>query len=337
MNVLMIGGTGIISTGVTQKLLADGHALWLLNRGTRPELLPAGALSLIGDITDEAAVRDLLADKHFDAVVDWMVYTPADAERDLRLFAGKTDQYVFISSGSAYQRPSRHHIVTEETPLENPFSPYARNKAACEAVYRRAWQETGFPATIVRPSLTYGDICIPYVLNSWHKPWTLIDRMRRGKRIIVPGDGTSLWEITHNEDFAVGITGLLAQKAAIGEAFHITSGEVMTWEAILEQIAEAAGLQAQVTHISSEFLCAFMPEESGSLFGDKISSVIYDNSKIKRFVPSYQARVPFREGIARTITYLSAHPGRQQIDEAYNDKLDRVIAAHDAGMAMAGR
>jgi nucleoside-diphosphate-sugar epimerase len=335
MKILMIGGTGIISSGVTHRLLEEGHDVSLLNRGTRPELTPPGVTQRIGDMADEAGIAGLLAGGHFDAVVDWMVYTPDEAARDIRLFAGKTDHYVFISSGSAYRRPARSHIVTEQTPLENPFSPYARNKAASEAVFLQAVREQGFPATIVRPSLTYGDICIPYVLNSWHKPWTLIDRMRRGKRIIVPGDGTSLWEITHNEDFARGFTGLLGNPDTIGEAFHITSGEVMTWEAILETIAEAAGLHAQVAHVSSEFLCAFMPEEAGSLFGDKISSVIYDNSKIKRFVPGFEARVPFREGIARTIAYLQAHPERQQIDAAYNDKLDRVLAAHDAGMAMA--
>ena len=335
MKVLMIGGTGIISSGVTKSLLAQGHDVWLLNRGTRPELTPSGVTRLTGDMTDEPAVAALLAGKHFDAVVDWMVYTPPEAERDIRLFTDHADHYVFISSGSAYQRPARTHIVTEETPLQNPFSLYARNKAACEAVFQKAFRDQGFPVTIVRPSLTYGDICIPYVFNSWHKPWTLIDRMQRGKRIIVPGDGTSLWEITHNEDFARGFTGLLGNQAAFGEAFHITSGEVMTWEAILETIAEAAGLTAQVTHISSEFLCAFMPEESGGLFGDKISSVIYDNSKIKRFVPSFHSEIPFREGIARTIAYLWDHPERQWIDDDYNGKLDRVIAAHDAGMAMA--
>jgi nucleoside-diphosphate-sugar epimerase len=264
-----------------------------------------------------------------------MVYTPDEAERDIRLFTGRTGHYVFISSSSAYQRPVRHYLITERTPLENPYSPYARNKATCEAVFLNALETGGFPATIVRPSLTYGDICIPYVLNSWHKPWTLIDRMRQGKRIIVPGDGTSLWELTHNEDFALGLTGLLGRKDTVGEAFHITSGEVMTWETILLQIAQAAGLEVLPAHVSSAFICAFMPEEAGSLMGDKISSVVFDNSKIKRFVPAYKPAIPFREGIARTLSYLSAHPERQMVDEAYNNRLDRILEAHDAGMAMA--
>ncbi len=336
MKVLMIGGTGIISSGVSERLLDGGTELWLLTRGNRPELLPPGAHALTGDIGDEAGVARILAEDHFDAVIDWMVFTPEQAERDIRLFRDKTDHYVFISSGSAYQRPARCHIVTEETPLENPFSPYARNKASCEAVFRNAYLADGFPVSIVRPSLTYGNLVIPYVLNSWQKPWTLIDRMRRGKRIIVPGDGTSLWEITHNSDFARGITGLLGNTAAHGEAFHITSGEVMTWEEILRQIAEAAGLEAKVTHISSEFICAFKPDETGSLFGDKISSVIYDNTKIKRFVPGFETSIPFREGIGRTIAWLEAHPPYCVVDAGHDAVMDRIIAAHDLGMAQAG-
>lgn len=292
MNILMIGGTGIISAGVSKRLLTQGHTLWLLNRGTRPELTPAGAGQLVGDMSDETAVARLLEGKTFDVVVDWMVYTPEEARRDIRLFSGRTGHYVFISSGSAYQRPSRHYLITEQTPLDNPFSLYARNKAACEAVFLEAWRTGHFPATIVRPSLTYGDICIPYVLNSWHKPWTLIDRMRKGKRVIVPGDGTSLWEITHNEDFALGFTGLLGRRDAMGEAFHITSGEVMTWESILRQIAEAAGVQVDVAHVSSEFICAFMPEETGSLMGDKSALSCMTTARSNALSPTTCRRFP---------------------------------------------
>ena len=335
MKVLMIGGTGIISTAVSDLLPAQGHELWLLNRGTRPGLVPAGVHCLQADIGDEAGVASLLDGYRFDSVVDWMVFTPDQAARDIRLFSGKTEQYVFISSGSAYQRPSRNHIVTEETPLENPFSAYARDKASCEAALMDAYRQTGFPVTIVRPSLTYGDLVIPYVLNSWNKPWTLIDRMRRGKKIIVPGDGTSLWELTHNSDFAKGITGLLGRSDVLGEAFHITSGEVMTWEEILRQIADAAGLEAKVEHVSSEFICAFMPQEEGSLMGDKISSVIYDNRKIKRFVPGYEATVPFREGIRRTLQFMMQHPERCVIDTEHDEKMDEILAAHEYGMGLA--
>lgn len=335
MKILMIGGTGIISTAVSERLVTQGHELWLLNRGNRPELISAGTHVLQGDIGDEAGVARLLDGHKFDSVVDWMVYTPEQAIRDIRLFTGRTAQYVFISTGSAYQRPSKNHIVTEETPLENPFSSYARNKASCETILLDSWKKDGFPVTIVRPSHTYGDLVIPYVMNSWHKPWTLIDRMRHGKKIIVPGDGTSLWELTHNSDFAKGITGLLGRSDALGEAFHITSGEVMTWEEILLQIADAAGLKVQLAHISSEFICAFMPEEEGGLLGDKISSVIYDNSKIKRFVPEYSATVPFRDGIRRTLHYLSNHPEYCLIDTDYDEKQDRIIAAHNYGKGMA--
>ncbi len=335
MKVLMIGGTGIISTAVSTLLLAQGHELWLLNRGTRPDLVPDGAHCLQADIGDEAGVAGLLDGHRFDSVVDWLVFTPDQVARDIRLFSGRTAQYVFISSGSAYQRPSRNHIVTEETPLENPFSAYARSKASSEAALMDAYRQTGFPVTIVRPSLTYGDLVIPYVLNSWHKPWTLIDRMRRGKKIIVPGDGTSLWELTHNSDFAKGITGLLGRSDVLGEAFHITSGEVMTWEEILRQIADAAGLEAKVEHVSSEFICAFMPQEEGGLMGDKISSVIYDNRKIKRFVPGYEATVPFREGIRRTLQFMMQHPEHCVIDAEHDEKMDEILAAHEYGMGLA--
>jgi len=331
MKVLMIGGTGIISTATTEKLVNDGVDLWLLNRGNRPSLIPEKAHVLMGDITDEKAMLEILKGMEFDVVVDWMVFTPEQAERDIRYFTGRTKQYIFISSGSAYQRPSQYHIVTETTPLENPFSEYARNKASTEAKFLEAYHQTGFPVTIVRPSLTYGNLVIPYVLNSWHQPWTLIHRLKEGKRIIVPGDGTSLWELTHNTDFAKGITGLFGLGNAIGEAFHITSGEVMTWEAILNTIANAVGCKAKVVHISSDFICHFMPGDIGGLIGDKISSVIYDNSKIKQYVPAYKATTPFYQGIHQTIEYLENHPEKCTVDAEYEKKLDRVIAAYDYG------
>ena len=200
----------------------------------------------------------------------------------------------------------------------------------------KAYREEGFPITIVRPSLTYGDTQIPLAVNSWPKSYTIVDRMRRGKKVIVPGDGTSLWVITHNSDFAKGLVGLLGHRQAIGNAFHITSDEVMCWDQFYRLTAEAAGVEAQLVHIPSDFLAACYPEKLGSLVGDKSVSVVFDNSKIKRFVPGYCATTPFSEGIRRTIAWFDADPARQVIDHDANarwDKLTRRLGARDGRSA----
>jgi nucleoside-diphosphate-sugar epimerase len=327
MRVLFIGGTGIISTASTRLAVQRRIDLTLLNRGQHVADLPEGVHSVTADIDDPAAASRALGDQTFDAVVDWIAFTPAHVARDLALFRGRTRQYIFISSASAYQKPPGHYLITESTPLANPYWQYSRDKIACEEFLLKAYREESFPVTIVRPSLTYSETQIPLAVNSWPKSFTIIDRMRRGKKVIVPGDGTSLWVITHNSDFAKGLVGLLGHRQAIGDAFHITSDEVMCWEQFYRLTAEAAGAELQLVRIPSDFMAACYPEKLGSLVGDKSVSVVFDNSKIKRYVPGFCATVPFSEGIRRTIAWFDADPARQQIDDAANARWDKLIAA----------
>lgn len=334
MKVLFIGGTGLISSACTQLAVERGVELFLLNRGSRPDV-PPGAHQLVADIRDPEATARALAGQQFDAVVDWIAYTPDEIERAIALFRGRTRQYVFISSASAYQRPVGHYLITEDTPLANPFWDYSRNKIACEERLLRAYRDEGFPITIVRPSLTYGDSQVPLVINSWQLPYTAVARMRQGKPLIVPGDGTSLWPITHNSDFAKGFVGLLGHQQAIGHAFHITTDEVLTWDQLYAATAAAAGVEAKLVHIASDFIAACLPDMAGSLLGDKVVSVIFDNSKIKRFVPDYCATTPFARGIERTIAWFDADPRRQQIDAEADRQWDRLIAAYEQGLQQA--
>jgi nucleoside-diphosphate-sugar epimerase len=337
MKVLFIGGTGNISTAVTELAAAQGFDLTLLRRGQRAADLPANLRTITADIRDEAGVARALGNQTFDAVVDWVAFTTADIDRDIRLFRGRTHQFIFISSASAYQKPVGHYLITESTPLANPFWQYSRDKIACEERLMKAYREEGFPITIVRPSLTYGDTQIVLAVNSWQNSWTAVDRMRRGKKIIVPGDGSSLWVVTHNSDFAQGFVGLLGHRQAIGHAFHITSDEVMTWDQYYRITAQAAGVEAQLIHIPSGFIGACIPDEVGSLTGDKAVSVVFDNSKIKRFVPGYCAKVTFAEGIEKTIAWFDADPRRKLIDDHANAAWDKIIAAYESGLETALR
>jgi nucleoside-diphosphate-sugar epimerase len=336
MNVLFIGGTGLISTACSELAITRGVDLFLLNRGRRGDT-PAGATSLVADINDPASVEAALAGRRFDVVVNWIAFTPDQVERDIALFGGRADQYIFISSASAYQRPVGHYLVTESSPLANPYWDYSRNKIACEERLLQAMREEGFPVTIVRPSLTFGNTQIPLVMNSWQFPYTVVDRMRQGRPVVVPGDGSSLWPITHNSDFARGFVGLLGHRQAIGHAFHITTDEAMTWDQLYAATAAAAGVTAKIVHIASDFICACLPEMTGSLIGDKCSSVIFDNSKIRRFVPDYVATTPFKAGIARSIAWFDADPSRRQIDAELDAQLDRLIAAYEQGLQAAVR
>src|SRR3984885_761552 len=254
MKVLFTGGTGIISTASTRLAAERDIELTLLNRGSRTGDLPANVRTLKADVKDEAAWAEALGSKQFDSVVDWVAFTPADVERDIRLFRSRARQFIFISSASAYQKPPGHYLITESTPLANPFWQYSRDKIACEERLMKAYREEGFPITIVRPSLTYGETQIPLAVNSWPKSYTVVDRMRRGQKVIVPGDGTSLWVITHNSDFAKGLVGLLGHRQAIGNAFHITSDEVMCWDQFYRLTAEAAGADPELVHIPSDFM-----------------------------------------------------------------------------------
>ena len=331
MRVLFIGGTGIISTACTRLALERGIELTLLNRGRRAAQLPAGVRSLAVDIDDTAAVSSLLGGECFDAVVDWIAFEPAQIERDLALFRGRTRQYLFISSASAYQKPPSHYLITESTPLANPYWSYSQQKIACEERLMRAYREEGFPVTIVRPSHTYGETQIALAVNSWARSYTAVDRMRRGKKVIVPGDGSSLWVITHNTDFAKGLVGLLGLPQAIGHAFHITSDEVMSWDQWYRVTAEAAGVEADIVHIPSDFLAGCIPDMRGGLTGDKAASVVFDNTKIKRFVPDYCATMPYRQGIRQTLAWFDAEPTRREIDDEANARWDKLIDAWERG------
>lgn len=329
MRVLFIGGTGIISSACTSLAAERGIDLTLWNRGRRDIDIPAGVRTVKVDIEDASAVKGALAGQRFDAVIDWIAFEPAHVERDIALFRGSTDQYIFISSASAYQKPVSHYLITESTPLANPYWSYSQQKIACEERLMREYRENGFPTTIVRPSLTYGETQVTVAINSWAKSFTVVDRMRRRQKVIVPGDGSSLWVITHNTDFAKGLVGLLGHAQAIGHAFHITSDEVMCWDQWYRLVAEAAGVEPNLVHIPSDLLGACIPEMRGGLLGDKSASVVFDNTKIKRFVPGYCATVPFRQGIRRTIAWFDADPRRRQIDAEANARWDKLISAYE--------
>lgn len=332
MRILFLGGTGIISTACTRLALERGHHVAILNRGRHAPPAP-GAAVIRADLQDETATRSALGDQTWDVVVDFLAFTPADIERGLRLFRDRTRQFVFISSASAYQRPVSHYLVTESTPLANPFWEYSRQKIACEDRLMRAYREDGFPVTIVRPSLTYGDTMIPLAINSWECPWTVVDRLRRGAPVAIPGDGTSLWTLTHNTDFARGLLGLLGHPQALGHPFHITSDEVLSWNQCYEAVAEAAGVaRPRFVRIASDFIAACLPDMTGTLIGDKATSVVLDNSKIKRFVPEFRAATRFRDGVARSIAWFDADPARQQLDQAFNQRWDTLIAAYERGL-----
>jgi nucleoside-diphosphate-sugar epimerase len=334
MKILFIGGSGVISRAATQLTRAAGHELWLLNRGLRRPI--DGVRTIVADLVNPEAARTALQGHTWDVVVQWIAFTPADIRRDLELFRGRTAQYVFISSASVYQKPLSHYLITEATPRANPYWEYSRLKIACEEELEAAHRNTGFPAVIVRPSHTYGEDQVPLVLNAWAKSWTTVDRMRRGAPVIIPGDGTSLWTITHNTDFAQGIAGLLGNPATIGQAFHITSDEVLTWNQIFQLTAEAAGVASpDFVHIPSEFLAACVPAVEGTLLGDKAVSVVFDNSKLKRFVPGFQARTSFAAGIRQTIAWFDANPERKVIDEPTNARWDKLTAAYRRACAQA--
>jgi nucleoside-diphosphate-sugar epimerase len=334
MKILFIGGSGVISRAVTQQTIAAGHELWLLNRGTRRPI--DGVRTLVADLADVDGVRAALRGHTWDVVVQWIAFVPADIRRDLELFRDTARQYVFISSASVYQKPLSHYLITESTPRANPRWEYSRLKIACEQELEAAHQATGFPVVIVRPSLTYGDDQIPLVLNAWNQSWTAIDRMRRGAPVIIPGDGTSLWTITHNTDFAQGLIGLFGNPATHGHAFHITSDEVLTWNQIFLQAAQAAGVSApKIVHMASDFIISCVPATEGTLLGDKAVSAVFDNTKIKRFVPGFTARTSFAAGIRRTVAWFEADPARQKVDEATNERWDKLIAVYEAALAQA--
>ena len=325
MKVLFIGGTGFISTAVSRMAMERGMELYLLNRGNRLSEIP-GAHQLTGDIHHPESMRNALKDHQFDVVVDWIAFTPEDVERDLQVFRGRTKQFVFISSASAYQKPVVNYVITESTPLKNPYWEYSRNKIASEELLLKAYRDEDFPVTIVRPSYTYNTY-LPVAIGGFGC-YTLADRMLKGKPIIVHGDGTSLWVNTHAEDFAKGFLGLLGNEKAIGQAFHITSDEVLTWNQIYQTIADVLGVEAKMIHIPTDFIIKEVPRLTGDLLGDKTWSAVFDNSKIKAFVPDFQATIPFREGMRRALGWFAADKNRQRINEQVNAEMDQIINAY---------
>ncbi|HCY43291.1 MAG TPA: NAD-dependent dehydratase [Prolixibacteraceae bacterium] len=325
MKVLFIGGTGFISTAVSRMAIERGMELYLLNRGNRLSEIP-GAHQLTGDIHHPESMHNALKDHQFDVVVDWIAFTPEDVERDLQVFRGRTNQFVFISSASAYQKPVVNYVITESTPLKNPYWEYSRNKIASEELLLKAYRDEDFPVTIVRPSYTYNTY-LPVAIGGFGC-YTLADRMLKGKPIIVHGDGTSLWVNTHAEDFAKGFLGLLGNEKAIGQAFHITSDEVLTWNQIYQTIADVLGVEAKMIHIPTDFIIKEVPRLTGDLLGDKTWSAVFDNSKIKAFVPEFQATIPFREGMRRALGWFAADKNRQRINEQVNAEMDQIINAY---------
>jgi len=321
MKVLFIGGTGNISTSVSRLCIAKDMDLWLLNR-TGSSSLP-GANSLQLDINAPNAAATLSVHQ-WDVVVNWIAFTPADIERDLALFAGKTRQYIFISSASCYQNPGPTPFITERTPLENPFWDYSRNKIAAERRLEQAGREQAFPYTIVRPSHTYSKV-IPITIGGWNE-YTTVDRMKKGLPIVVQGDGTSLWTLTHADDFAKGFIGLLGNPLALNEDFHITSDEFLSWNEIYQLTAKAVGAEAKIVHVTTDRICQKDPKYTGSLLGDKAVSTLFDNSKIKRLVSDFQCTIPYAEGIKRTLQEFEANPSRQIVDPTTNIFIEELIA-----------
>lgn len=324
MKVLFIGGTGIISSACAQLAVDQGHDLTILNRGVTDRPMPRGVTHLSADIHDQTAAAEALGNNTYDVVVDWVVYAPQHIELDIALFAGRTAQYIFISSASAYQRPAPAPI-TEDMPLANPFWEYSRQKIACEQALMRAHQASGFPGTIVRPTHTYDQRQIPF-----HERWTLIDRLRRGAPIVVHGDGTSLWTLTHHRDFAVGFNGLFGRPEAIGQAYHITSDEWLTWDEIANTLGAAAGATPQIVHVPSETINRFDADWGAGLLGDKAHTTIFNNAKIKKLVPEFSPSIPFAAGAREIMAWYDAHPERQVVNPVTDALLDKIIAAQRA-------
>jgi nucleoside-diphosphate-sugar epimerase len=321
LRILFLGGTGLISSACVPRVLADGHHLTVLNRGaTALRPLPSAVESLRADIRDQAAVRAAIGDRDFDVVVNFVAYATDHVQSDVDVFSGRTGQYVFISSASAYHKPPRRIPVTESTPLHNPFWQYSRDKIACEEALLRAYRDSGFPVTIVRPSHTYDRTSMPI-----EGGWTQIDRMRRGLEVVVHGDGTSLWTLTHHVDFAHGFVGLLGNSRTLGEAYTITSDDVLTWDQIYTILGEAAGVEPRLVHVTSERIAAAAPDWAPSLLGDKQHSMVFDNTKIKTAVPGYVATIPFEQGAREMIAWRDADPARRAVDEAVNAIIEQLL------------
>lgn len=332
LKILMIGGTGTISSAITRQLAESGHELWLLNRGNHKNEVPQCVTQVIADIDDTDSVLHLLGDTTFDAICEFIGFVPSQVERDIRLFQGRTKQYVYISSASAYNKPAANHVITEGTTLANPYWEYSRNKIACEELLMKEYREKGFPVTIVRPSHTYCERGVPLSVHGLKGSWQVLKRMMGGKPVIIHGDGSSLWTLTWNEDFARGFIGLLGNPKAIGEAFQIMSDESLTWTQIYQCVANALNVPFKPYYVSSEFLSEVAPKEwdfRGNLLGDKSLTVIFDCAKLKRVVPGFQATTRFHEGVRRSVEYLLSHPELQIEEPDFDAWCDRVIEVQE--------
>lgn len=328
MKALFIGGTGTISSAITAQLAKTDWELYVLNRGNNPELLPEGVKCITADINDEAAVKEKLEGMSFDTVCDFIGFVPAQLERDYRLFKGKTRQFMYISSASAYQKPPSNYLINEGTPLVNPYWQYSRDKIACEQLLMEKYREEGFPVTIIRPSHTYSVRAVPLSVHGNNGSWQVIKRMLEGKPVIIQGDGTTLWTMTFNEDFAKGFIGLMGNPHAIGETFGITSDESITWNQIYRSIADALGVEFKPYYVPTDFLAAVSDYDfTGSLTGDKSNTVVFDNSKLKRAVPGFCATTSFDEGVRKTLAYVLSHKECQAEDPEFDAWCDRVISA----------
>lgn len=323
MKVLFIGGTGIISSAVSRLAVERGIELYHFNRGKSHRKIE-GVKNITGNIRNIEETKQILADYSFEVVVNWITFTPEHVQADIEIFTGKTKQYIFISSASAYEKPISKLPITEETPLINPFWQYSRDKATCEKMLMDAYKTSNFPVTIVRPSHTYDNTLIP---NDWG--YTILDRMLKGKKIIIQGDGTSLWVLTHNSDFAVGFVGLFGKKEAIGEAFHITSDELLTWNQIYQMMADELGVPLNAVHIPSDFIAKYNPEHGAGLLGDKSHSVIFDNSKIKKLVPEFDCKISFSKGLKEIIAWYKSNKDWQVVNEDINNSIDEIIGAYE--------
>jgi len=331
MKVLFIGGTGTISQAVSELAVEKGIDLYLFNRGNNNHLAPKKAKIIEGNIRNQEEAKKKLLNHKFDAVVDWVAFSPEHIKNDIEIFRDKTDQYIFISTASAYQKPQTSYLIDESTPLANPYWEYSQKKIACENILMAEYRKNDFPITIVRPSHTYGKTSIPAAINSSKAPWTLIDRMRKRKKILVHGDGSSLWTMTHNSDFAQAFIGLIGNIQAIGHAFQITSDEILNWNQIYKAIALAAGVEdLKLVHVASEKIAEYDDIYIGKLLGDKAASVVFDNSKIKRFVPQFKAVTPFAEGVKESIEWFDAHPELKNIDQKWNNLMNKIIEENES-------
>lgn len=334
MKALLIGGTGTISSAIARRATELGWELYLLNRGNRDDRVCKGSTVLKGDINmDEDGIARLVDDLKFDVVADCIAFVPGQLERDVRLFAGKTRQFIFISSASAYQKPLNYYHITESTPLANPLWEYSRNKIACEEYLMGEYRKTGFPCTIIRPSHTYDERYLPVAVHGRKGSWQVVDRILKGKPVLIPGDGTSLWTLTYSDDFAKGFCGVMGNPSAIGETFQITSDESLSWNQIYDRLGDALGVATQKYHVTTDFLSHCDPELIGTLAGDKSNTVVFDNSKIKRLVPDFCATVRFDEGVRRCVKYLLDTPKAQVADPEFDVFCDRVIKAQESAKA----